>query len=706
MVKHKKKEKQKLTSSIITLFKYSGSKKLNYKQISAKLLIDKPHERMLIQSILNQLVQQKTIIEIGKGKFQATPKEKIEIEGIIDMTRNGTGYIASDLFNSDIFIAPRNTGKAMINDRVLVEVDQNKRKPEGRVVKIIERNRDTFVGLVELSKHHAFVIPDDFKVSTDFFIPLDQLNGAKDGDKVIIKITGWPEKANNPIAKVENVLGPSGNHQVEMHAILYEFGLPFEFPENVKKASASIAEGIDDKEISKRWDFRKTTTFTIDPVDAKDFDDALSVEFLENGKYRIGVHIADVSHYVRPGSVIDKEAYERSTSVYLVDRVVPMLPEILSNVVCSLRPNEDKLTYSAVFEMDNNAKIEKVWIGRTVIHSDRRFTYDQAQKIIEEGEGDYKKEVLLLDKLAKLLRKKRYSQGAIDFGGVEVRFKLDDKGFPIGINKKEMKDSNRLIEEFMLLANQHVAKSVGKVSKPQTPKPFVYRIHDKPDPQKLEQLGNYVAKFGYRIDKINGKNAAGAINKLMHAAKGQPEEDLIATMAIRSMAKAVYSTHNIGHYGLAFDYYSHFTSPIRRYPDLEVHRLLSAYQHGKTFSNNYQLEEMCKHASLNEKRATNAERTSIKYKQVEYLSKRIGQVFDGIISSLTSWGIYVEILDGLCEGMISINSLKDDNYYFDDKEFVVKGGIHKHEYNMGDKVSIKVKSTDIYRRQIDFEMIE
>jgi ribonuclease R len=708
MSKNKKQDKLKLKvkENILQIFRNAGQQKLNYKQISSKLQSTQPHERMLVSSVLKQLANDGLINDLGRGKYISVKKDKVSVEGNIEITRNGTGYLTSDLFETDIYIAPRYTGKAMNSDLVLVEIDPNKRKLSGKVLKVLERKRDTFVGLVEMGKNHAFVIPDDYKLNVDFYVSTGNLKGAKDGDKVIVKITGWPEQANNPVAEVLNVLGKSGDHNVEMHAILFEYGLPLDFPDKVKQAAASVSEGITSEEISKRKDYRSITTFTIDPVDAKDFDDALSIEFLKNGNYRVGVHIADVSHYVTPGSVIDKEAWERSTSVYLVDRVVPMLPEILSNVVCSLRPNEDKLTFSAIFDINKNADILNVWIGKTIIHSNKRFTYEEAQEIIEGKKSKLSKEILSLDKLAKQLRVIRFDHGSIDFGSSEVRFQLDENGFPVGIQKKEMKDSNKLVEEFMLLANKKISESVGKLQKGQTLKPFVYRVHDSPDPIKLETLSTFAHKFGYTIIRVKGKGAATAINRLINASQGQPEEDLIRTMAIRSMAKAIYTVKNIGHYGLAFDHYSHFTSPIRRYPDLVVHRLLDAYNHNKNYSNFTELENMCKHASLNEKRAAIAERASIKYKQVEYMSKYIGKEFSGMITGITNWGIYVEVLDGLCEGMVSITSLKDDNYYFNEKEFVIKGSKHGHEYNIGDKVLIKVLRTDIYRRQIDFQMIE
>ena len=696
--------KSKIARSLRKIFQNSGSKKLNYKQISSKLQLNKPHERMLVSAVLNEFKAKGIIEETEKGKFRLIPRENVTIQGNIEITRRGAGYVTSELFENDIYVPAKLTGQALNGDKVLIEVNPNENKTQGRVVEVINRVRDTFVGIIEIGKKHAFVIADDMKVHVDFYIPLELLRGAKDGDKVIVRISDWPERAKSPFAKVLNVLGPSGDHNVEMHAILFEYGLPFKFPREVSEAASSISEGIDTKEISKRKDLRDITTFTIDPEDAKDFDDALSIEYLDNDNFRIGVHIADVSHYVTPGSIIDEEAKERSTSVYLVDRVVPMLPEILSNVICSLRPNEDKLTFSVIFDMNSKAEIKNVWIGKTVIHSNRRFTYEQAQEIIEGKDGDFKNEILSLDKLAKTLRAERFSSGAIAFGGSEVRFDLDEEGVPVGIKKKEMKDANHLIEEFMLLANKKVAEHIGKVEKGKEARPFVYRIHDEPDPAKTELLFSFVSKFGYQVDKK--KNTPYAINALLESAKDQPEEDIIKTMAIRSMAKAVYDTGNIGHYGLAFKHYSHFTSPIRRYPDLIVHRLIEFYNHNKKEYNIQQLNEICQHASNNEKRATEAERASIKYKQVEYLSSRIGEEFEGMISGLTNWGMYIEILDGLCEGMVSINNLKDDHYYFDEEKFVIIGRKHRHEYNLGDSISIKVLSTDIYRRQIDFDLVD
>ena len=698
--------KKKLAGSIRVIFQNSGHQKLNYKQISAKLFLKKPHERMLVTSILLDLKERGLIEEPEKGKFRKVAKKSIRFQGKIEITRRGAGYVESELFEGDVFISSKDTGKALNGDEVLIEVDPNEKKPQGKVLEVISRARDTFVGIIEVGKNHAFVIADDSKIHVDFYVPLENLQGAKDGEKVIVRLVDWPEKAKSPFAKILNVLGPAGDHNVEMHAILFEYGLPYEFPKEVSKAAAAISEGINQKEISLRRDFREITTFTIDPEDAKDFDDALSIEFLSDDNIRIGVHIADVSHYVTQGSVIDSEAFDRSTSVYLVDRVVPMLPEILSNVICSLRPNEDKLTFSVVFEMNAKAELKNVWIGKTIIHSNRRFTYEEAQEIIEGKEGDFQKEILTLNSLAKILRQNRFNSGAIAFGGNEIRFDLDEDGSPIGIKKKEMKEANHLIEEFMLMANKKVAEHIGKVAKGETAKPFVYRVHDDPDPDKIEMLSIFASKFGYKMTRKKGNDAAFALNILLEAAKDQPEEDIIKTMAIRSMAKAVYETENIGHYGLAFQHYTHFTSPIRRYPDLIVHRLLDQYKHHSKSYSKQQLDDICQHASFNEKRATEAERASIKYKQVEYLSSRIGQEFEGMISGLTNWGMYIEILDGLCEGMVSISSLKDDYYSFDEDNFVIIGRKHKHEYNLGDKVSVIVLSTDIYRRQIDFELIE
>lgn len=697
--------KSKLFGTIRAIFQQSGRKKLNYKQISSLLKLKKPHERMLVSEVLKELMDKGFVEETERGSFRYKAQEKIEVEGVIDISRRGAGYVSSELFDKDIFIPSKFTKQAFNGDEVLVEVDPSNKKTEGKVVKIINRTRDTFVGTLEIGDKQAFFVPDDHKIHVDFYIPSDFLKGAQDGDKAIVRISDWPEKAKSPFGKVLNVLGPSGDHNVEMHAILFEYGLPFDFPSEVKKEASSMSEGITKEEISKRRDFRDISTFTIDPDDAKDFDDALSFQKISDTSYRIGIHIADVSHYVKQGSIIDEEAYKRSTSVYLVDRVVPMLPEILSNVICSLRPNEDKLTFSVVIDIDNNAKIKKVWIGKTVIHSDRRFSYEDAQKIIEGEKGDFEEEIRTLNSLAIILRKERHRKGAIAFGGSEVRFDLDEDGAPVGIKKKEMKEANHLIEEFMLTANKKVAEHIGKVEKGKEAKPFVYRIHDNPDPAKIELLFSFVSKFGYKIKNEKG-NVAASLNNLLKAAEDQVEEDIIKTMAIRSMAKAVYETDNIGHYGLSFPHYTHFTSPIRRYPDLIVHRLIEDYDHNQKTYSKQKLDDICQHASNNEKRASDAERASIKYKQVEYLSSRIGETFEGMISGLTNWGMYVEILDGLCEGMVSINSLGDDYYYFDEEKFVVIGRKHGHEYNLGDKVEVKVLTTDIYRRQIDFELLQ
>ena len=697
--------KSKLFGTIRAIFQQNGRKKLNYKQISASLKLKKPHERMLVSEVLNELMEKGFVEEVERGNFRYKKQDRIEVEGKIDISRRGAGYVSSDLFDKDIFIPSKFTKQAFNGDQVLVEVDPANKKVEGKVIEIISRNRDTFVGTLEVGNKQTFFVPDDFKIHVDFYIPADFLKGGKDGEKAIVRITDWPENAKSPFAKVLTVLGPSGDHNVEMHAILFEYGLPFDFPSEVKKEASSMSEGITKAEIDKRRDFRDITTFTIDPEDAKDFDDALSFEKIDKDNYRIGIHIADVSHYVRQGSLIDEEAYERSTSVYLVDRVVPMLPEILSNVICSLRPNEDKLTYSVVLDIDKKAEIKKVWIGKTVIHSNRRFTYEEAQKIIEGEKGDYDEEIRSINALALILREQRYSKGAIAFGGSEVRFDLDEEGTPIGIKKKEMKEANHLIEEFMLMANKKVAEHIGKVAKGKEAKPFVYRIHDNPDPAKIELLFTFASKFGYKIKNERG-NVAASLNNLLNAAEDEVEEDIIKTMAIRSMAKAVYETDNIGHYGLSFPHYTHFTSPIRRYPDLIVHRLIEAYDHSQKTYNKQKLDDICQHASNNEKRASDAERASIKYKQVEYLSSRIGEHFEGMISGLTNWGMYVEVLDGLCEGMVTINNLKDDYYYFDEEKFVVIGRKHGHEYNLGDKVEVKVLTTDIYRRQIDFELLE
>jgi ribonuclease R len=538
----------------------------------------------------------------------------------------------------------------------------------------------------------------------DIFIPLPKLKGAKNGDKVIVRITEWPEKYRNPFGEVVNVLGKPGENETEMHAILAEFDLPYEFNKKVEQAANKVSEVITEKDYKARRDFRDITTFTIDPTDAKDFDDALSIQKLGNGNWQIGVHIADVTHYVTPDSIVEKEAFERATSVYLVDRVVPMIPEKLSNMVCSLRPNEEKLCYSIVFELDKNADILDQWIGRTIIKSNKRFDYEEAQAIIEGGEGEFKSELLLLNDLALKIRARRFKNGAISFERVEVKFDIDEKGKPLGVYFKEHKESNQLIEEFMLLANKRIAEFIGQVKKGQKAKTFVYRIHDKPDPEKLERFSKFIHRFGYSINTSGHKNITTSINSLLDEVQGKNEQNVIETLAVRSMAKAVYSTKNIGHYGLSFPFYSHFTSPIRRYPDMMVHRMLTDYMKSEKSKNKNKYEDMCKHASEMERKAAEAERASIKYKQVEFMKDHIGEDFDGIISGVTEWGFYVELNESKCEGLVHIRELDDDYYFFDEDNYSIIGRRNKKTYQLGDPVKIKIVKADLEKKQLDYTL--
>lgn len=701
------KAQQRLALEVLDVMKNQGSKMLNYKQVSAILHADDEFNRQLIRQTLELLVERGELEEPEPGKFRLPIREKF-IEGIVQMSGSGNAYIVNDVFGEDVYVVANNLKNAMHGDRVKVFVYARKKgeKLKGEVVEILQRARTEFVGTLEVSEKFAFLIPDNDKYTKDIFIPLKDLRGGKDDDKAVVRITEWPEGAKNPVGEVIRVLGKKGEHETEIHAILAEFGLPYEFPKEVEAEAEKISFDIPQEEIARRRDMRDAITITIDPFDAKDFDDALSVTILPNGNFEIGVHIADVSYYVPEGSLLDKEAYKRATSVYLVDRVVPMLPEKLSNGVCSLRPHEDKLCFSVVFEMDHRANIHHTWIGRTVIHSNRRFTYEEVQNIIQTGEGEFKEQILLLHKLATILRKHRFENGALRVEQTEVKFKIDEKGRPLDVFFKESKEANWLIEEFMLLANKHVAKYVGYKDHPQKEiKTFVYRVHDQPNPEKLAELKRFVANFGYKLDLNNPKTIASSINKMLADVKGKPEADMIENLTIRSMAKAIYSTENIGHYGLAFDYYTHFTSPIRRYPDVMVHRLLQRYMEGGSSVKKDVYENKCRHSSDMERRAAEAERASIKYKQVEYLSERIGLEFEGVITGVTEWGIYVEILENKCEGMIRLRDMENDYYFFDEKNYQIRGTRTGKIYRLGDKVIIRVKNTDMEKRTIDFEMI-
>jgi ribonuclease R/exosome complex exonuclease DIS3/RRP44 len=696
--------KESLLIKILQILGSHPNKSFNYKQIASKLEFDSEKIRKQIQKDLKKLVKQQKIKEVSRGKFQFIPK-KIYI-GVIDMTNNGSGFAIVDELEKDIFIPNYRLNKALHGDLVEVEIIKQKKgkRPEGEVIRILERAKTHFTGIVKMFHNYAFIDPDDIKMYKEIFVAENNLNGAKDGEKVVVEIYDWPQKVGSPLGKVVKVLGQPGDHEVEIHAILDEYDLPYEFDPEIENFAASLPTEISQAEIKKRRDMRKVTTFTIDPVDAKDFDDALSIQKLENGHYEIGIHIADVSHYVRPGTILDKEAYNRATSVYLVDRVVPMLPEILSNGLCSLRPNEDKLTFSAVFEMDENGKIYKEWYGRTITHSDKRFTYEQAQEIIEGANSDLKNEILILDKIAKQLRQNRFKKGALSFDRIEVRFKVDEQGNPVEVYFKQSKDANKLIEEFMLLANRKVAEFVTNKLKPKN-KTFVYRVHDEPAPEKLQDLNTVVQKFGYKLDLKNRKSIIKSINGLLEDIQDKPEKNMLETLTIRSMSKAVYTTENRGHYGLAFDYYTHFTSPIRRYPDVMVHRLLQDYLNGKSSPDKEQTEKECVHTTNMEIQAASAERDSIKYMQAKYIADFKDIPFEGVITGVTEWGIYVELTANKVEGLIRRNEIQDDYYYYDEDEYALIGEITGKKLTLGDMITVKVKKTNPLKKQIDFEMV-
>lgn len=720
------KTKQHLFEEILNVLNTNPNKALNYKQVATLLKISEHEQRLLINAILLELVSKQLVTEPERGKFKIKLSERY-ITGKVDLTSTGNAYIISEELEEDVFVAAKATTHAMNGDIVKVYLypKRKDKKQEGEIVEIIKRAKTNFVGTIQISKRFAFLIPDSNKASVDIYIPLEGLHGAEDGQKAIVKIIDWPKSAPNPIGEVIDILGTAGENQTEMHAILAEFGLPYGFPEDVAKLADLIPTRITPDEIKRRKDFREITTFTIDPVDAKDFDDALSIRKLKNGNWEIGVHIADVTHYVHEGSAIDEEGYSRATSVYLVDRVVPMLPEKLSNNICSLVPFEDRLCFAAVFEMDDEATIIKQWFGRTIIHSIRRYSYEEAQLVIDTGDGDFADELLTLNRLAKRLRAERFKKGSIGFDKLEIKFHLNEVGDPTGVYVKEMRDSNQLIEDFMLLANRKVAEYVGTpvgITKTKTKtasvRPFVYRVHNKPNEEKLQNFATFISKFGYKVNIQTEKTVADSLNKLLREVQGKPESGAIEMLAIRTMAKAIYTTENIGHYGLGFNYYTHFTSPIRRYPDMMVHRLLQHYldqennlSKGKEKQKTAEkidveaLEAKCKHSSDMEKLAADAERASIKYKQVQYLQDKIGEQFEGIISGLTEWGMFVEIIDNHCEGMVRMKDLTDDVYYFDEDNYCIIGRRTNKKYTLGDKVLIQVKRADLVKKQLDFALI-
>ena len=711
-----------LTNTILSILKKERNKTFNYKQIASKLGVNDASSRNQIIKKLAQLKVKGEIEEVDRGKFKAIVNTEYHI-GILDLSAKGNGYIISDDFEDDVFVASNNINKALDGDEVEFYAYRRKHrgKQEGEITNIIKRAKSDYVGTIQIqnSKKFAFVVSDSPKMYTDIFVPINKIKKAEDGDKVLVKLTDWPENASSPYGKVTEVLGKPGEHSTEIHSILAEYGLPNEFPLEVEAYVNKLNTSITKEEIEKRRDMRKDLTFTIDPKDAKDFDDALSFKVLENGLYEIGIHIADVSHYVKPDTVLDDEAYERATSIYLVDRVVPMLPEILSNGACSLRPREEKYTFSAVFKMNDNCEIKDQWFGRTVTYSDARFAYEEAQAIIETKNSVIPQEVSLtgetyntdqsiteailkLDELAKKMRTKRMRTGAISFDKVEVKFNLDEQANPVGVFFKTSKDANKLIEEFMLLANKKVAEFIGKQNPKKT---FVYRVHDEPDDSKLAQLQTVVGRFGHKLNFKDRKSVASSLNKLLTDVVGKKEQNLVDTLAIRTMSKAEYTTQNIGHYGLAFQYYSHFTSPIRRYPDVMAHRLLQHYLDGGKSANEDIYEEKCKHSSNMEYLATKAERDSIKYMQIRFMQDHQDEEFLGVISGVTDWGIYVEIISNKCEGMVSVRDMKDDTYDFDQDHYAMIGR-HKHKmYQLGEEVIVKVKNTDLVKKHLDFYLV-
>ncbi|MDA7705933.1 ribonuclease R [Flavobacteriaceae bacterium] len=715
--KNKKQSVKNYSQSILTILKSDRKKTFNHKQIAAKLKVNDASSRNQIIKNLHKLAAQKEIEEVERGKFQLISSTEYFI-GKVDMAARGNAYIISDAFEDDVFIASNNMHKALHGDTVELYIYNRKKngRQEGEVTQIIERARTEYVGVVQLNDKFAFVVPDSNKMPVDVFVPLSKAMKAEDGDKVLVSLEEWPEKAECPNGAIIKILGKPGDHNTEIHSILAEYGLPYEFPSEVEAFANNIDTSITEGEIAKRRDMRSTLTFTIDPKDAKDFDDALSFKQLPNGNYEVGIHIADVSHYLQEGTILDDEAYERATSVYLVDRVVPMLPEVLSNNACSLRPLEEKYTFSAVFELNNKAGIENQWFGRTVTYSDARFAYEEAQHIIETedcvipaeialnskaytADTAVKDAILKLDELAKIMRSKRMNNGAISFDKAEVKFDLDKENNPVGVFFKTSKDANKLIEEFMLLANKKVSEFIGKQSPQKT---FIYRIHDEPDDQKLAGLQRIVSQFGHQLNLKSRETTTHSLNTLLKNVKGTKEQNLVDTLTIRCMSKAVYSTKNIGHYGLAFNHYSHFTSPIRRYPDVMAHRLLQYYLDGNKSTSEDLYEEKCKHSSNMEYLATKAERDSIKYMQVKYMQDHKDDTFLGVISGVTEWGMYVEIIENKCEGMIRIRDIKGDFYRFDAEEFALIGERTKTKYQLGDEVEVRVKQADLVKKHLDF----